>query len=93
MAKGRDGMKVFGLAGWSGSGKTTLMVKLVPEMISRGLTVSTFHTLGLNILRREHARLGYKSGFTIFNPNAVKSCACGSSFQTADGSGQARACC
>lgn len=33
-----------------------------------------------------------KSGFTIFNPNAVKSCACGSSFQTADGSGQAKAC-
>lgn len=33
-----------------------------------------------------------KSGFTIFNPNAVKGCACGSSFQTADGSGQARAC-
>src|SRR5581483_11045481 len=25
-----------------------------------------------------------KSGFTIFNPNAVRSCACGSSFQTAD---------
>ena len=34
-----------------------------------------------------------KSGFSIFNPNAVKSCACGSSFQTADGSGKARACC
>ena len=34
-----------------------------------------------------------KSGFTIFNPNAVKSCACGSSFQTADGSGHAHACC
>ena len=33
-----------------------------------------------------------KSGFTIFNPNAVKSCACGTSFQTADGSGQAKAC-
>jgi iron-sulfur cluster assembly protein len=33
-----------------------------------------------------------KSGFTIFNPQATKSCACGSSFQTADGSGQARAC-
>lgn len=33
-----------------------------------------------------------KSGFTIFNPNAAKSCACGSSFQTADGSGSARAC-
>ena len=34
-----------------------------------------------------------KSGFSIYNPNATKSCACGSSFQTADGSGQARACC
>lgn len=34
-----------------------------------------------------------KSGFTIFNPNATKSCACGSSFQTADGGGQAKSCC
>jgi iron-sulfur cluster assembly protein len=34
-----------------------------------------------------------KSGFTIFNPNAVKGCACGSSFQTSDGGGQARSCC
>jgi iron-sulfur cluster assembly accessory protein len=34
-----------------------------------------------------------KSGFTIFNPNAVKGCACGSSFQTADGGGQAKRCC
>jgi iron-sulfur cluster assembly protein len=34
-----------------------------------------------------------KSGFTIFNPNAVKSCACGSSFQTAEGSGTPRSCC
>ena len=33
-----------------------------------------------------------KSGFTIFNPNATHSCACGSSFQTADGSGKAKAC-
>ena len=33
-----------------------------------------------------------KSGFSIFNPNATKSCACGSSFQTADGGGQARSC-
>ncbi len=38
-------MKIFGLAGWSGSGKTTLMVKLLPELIGRGLTVSTMkHT-------------------------------------------------
>src|SRR5690606_21656643 len=34
-----------------------------------------------------------KSGFSIYNPNAVRSCACGSSFQTADGSGTPRACC
>jgi iron-sulfur cluster assembly accessory protein len=34
-----------------------------------------------------------KSGFTIFNPNATHSCACGSSFQTSDGSGQAKSCC
>jgi iron-sulfur cluster assembly protein len=33
-----------------------------------------------------------KAGFTIYNPNAVKSCACGSSFATADGGGQARPC-
>src|SRR5215813_9225414 len=34
-------MKVMGLAGWSGSGKTTMMTRLLPELIGRGLTVST----------------------------------------------------
>jgi molybdopterin-guanine dinucleotide biosynthesis protein B len=34
-------MKVMGLAGWSGSGKTTLMMRLLPELIGRGFTVST----------------------------------------------------
>ena len=34
-------MKIFGLAGWSGSGKTTLIVKLIPLIIGKGLTVST----------------------------------------------------
>ncbi len=34
-------MEIFGLAGWSGSGKTTLMVGLLPELVGRGLTVST----------------------------------------------------
>ena len=34
-------MKIFGLAGWSGSGKTTLMVRLIPEIVGRGLRVST----------------------------------------------------
>ena len=34
-------MHIFGLAGWSGSGKTTLMTALIPELVARGLTVST----------------------------------------------------
>ncbi len=33
-----------------------------------------------------------KAGFTIYNPNATKSCACGQSFDTAESGGQARAC-
>ncbi len=32
-----------------------------------GPVISTFHTLGLNILRRELKRLGYKPGFSIFD--------------------------
>ncbi len=31
-------------------------------------------------------------GFTIHNPNAVRTCSCGHSFQTADGACEARAC-
>jgi molybdopterin-guanine dinucleotide biosynthesis protein B len=34
-------MRIFGLAGWSGSGKTTLLVALIPELVSRGVSVST----------------------------------------------------
>jgi molybdopterin-guanine dinucleotide biosynthesis protein B len=34
-------MRVIGLAGWSGAGKTTLIRSLIPELVSRGLTVST----------------------------------------------------
>jgi len=34
---------------------------------ARGLTVSTFHNLGLNIIRKEYKTLGYKAGFTIFD--------------------------
>ena len=33
-----------------------------------------------------------RSGFTIYNPNAAKSCACGHSFQTAEGGGHAKPC-
>jgi len=34
---------------------------------SRGLKVSTFHRLGLNILRKECATLGFRSGFSIYD--------------------------
>ena len=33
-----------------------------------------------------------KSGFNIYNPNAVASCACGTSFQTSAGTGTPRPC-
>lgn len=34
-------MKIFGITGWSGSGKTALVVRLIPALVARGLTVST----------------------------------------------------
>ncbi len=41
--------------------------KLVKGRAASGLTVSTFHNLGLNIIRREHKILGFKPGFSIFD--------------------------
>jgi ATP-dependent DNA helicase Rep len=41
--------------------------KLVQGKEGYGLTVSTFHNLGLNIIRRECRALGYKSSFSIFD--------------------------
>jgi len=38
---------------------------------ARGLTVSTFHNLGLNIIRKEVVALGYKPGFSIFDSQDV----------------------
>jgi len=35
--------------------------------LTRGLMVSTFHSLGLDIVRREIKTLGYKPGFTLFD--------------------------
>lgn len=40
---------------------------------ARGLIVSTFHNLGLNIIRKECLTLGYKPGFSIFDEMDVKS--------------------
>lgn len=47
--------------------------RLVQGKAARGLTVSTFHNLGLNIIRREHKILGIKSSFTIFDAEDSKS--------------------
>ncbi|MGA2873290.1 MAG: iron-sulfur cluster insertion protein ErpA [Candidatus Dormibacteria bacterium] len=32
-------------------------------------------------------------GFTVHNPNAVRTCSCGSSFDAGDGAGAAKSCC
>ncbi len=41
--------------------------KLLGETNGKGLIVSTFHNLGLNIIRKEHKALGMRSNFTIFD--------------------------
>jgi ATP-dependent DNA helicase Rep len=52
------------------------MKERVAQIISgpeaRGLIVSTFHNLGLNIIRQEHKVLGYKPGFSIFDSEDSK---------------------
>ena len=40
---------------------------LLSKEEAKGLTVSTFHTLGLNIIKREAKRLGYKNNFSILD--------------------------
>ncbi|MFZ5561753.1 MAG: DNA helicase Rep [Pseudomonadota bacterium] len=47
--------------------------RLVQGQEARGLTVSTFHNLGLNILRREMAHFGLKNGFSIFDADDSRS--------------------
>ena len=41
--------------------------KLVHGQAAKGLRVSTFHTLGLNIIRAQYKLLGLRSGFSIFD--------------------------
>ncbi|MCU7880547.1 MAG: UvrD-helicase domain-containing protein [Candidatus Thiodiazotropha sp. (ex Lucinoma aequizonata)] len=43
------------------------VTKILTRDRQQGPVISTFHTLGLNILRRELKRLGYKVGFSIFD--------------------------
>nr|WP_221275729.1 DNA helicase Rep [Marinobacter oulmenensis] len=46
--------------------------RIVDRGKSRGLIVSTFHNLGLNMIREEHAHLGYYPGFSIFDAEDAK---------------------
>ena len=39
---------------------------------TRGLRVSTFHNLGLSVIKRERKILGYRSGFSIFDTDDSK---------------------
>ncbi len=43
--------------------------KLLEGQQSKGLTISTFHSLGMRILREEATVLGYKPKFSIFDAN------------------------
>lgn len=43
------------------------VVSMLHKEESRGLSISTFHTLGLNILRKEYRKAGLKEGFTLFD--------------------------
>ncbi|TPE48239.1 DNA helicase Rep [Maribrevibacterium harenarium] len=43
------------------------VVGMLSKPESRGLSISTFHTLGLNILRKEYRKAGLKEGFTLFD--------------------------
>ncbi|WP_460755965.1 DNA helicase Rep [Marinomonas epiphytica] len=43
------------------------VVGMLSKTESRGLSISTFHNLGLRILRKEYRRAGLKEGFTLFD--------------------------
>lgn len=44
----------------------TRVGKITGKKDAKGLRVSTFHRLGLNILHKEYAALDYKAGFSVF---------------------------
>ncbi|MCM5705102.1 DNA helicase Rep [Larsenimonas salina] len=45
---------------------------MLPGKSGHGLTVSTFHTLGLNVIRAELKTLGLRPGFSLFDPEDAK---------------------
>ena len=57
---------------------------LLDKKSIRGLTVSTFHNLGLNIIRKESHTLGYKTGFSIFDMEDARSLLKELTLQTGD---------
>ena len=57
---------------------------LLSKKLIRGLTVSTFHNLGLKIIRKEIHTLGYKAGFSIFDPEDARSLLKELTLQTGD---------
>ena len=48
--------------------------RLLDRKTTRGLSISTFHSLGQRILLRESYRLGYRRGFSIMDARDVENC-------------------
>ena len=72
------GVPAYGIAAVTFTNKAAREMRqrvgaLLDAETAKLLKVSTFHTLGLNILRREYGNLGYKRGFTIFDSHDSRS--------------------
>jgi ATP-dependent DNA helicase Rep len=50
------------------------VTRLLDSKTTRGLGISTFHSLGQRILLREGHRLGYRRGFSILDARDVENC-------------------
>ena len=48
--------------------------ELLSKSESKGLRISTFHTLGLNILQQECSAIGYRKGFSILDARDAEDC-------------------
>jgi len=72
------GVPAYGIAAVTFTNKAAREMRqrvgaLLDAGTAKALKVSTFHTLGLNILKREYGNLGYKRGFTIFDAHDSRS--------------------
>jgi ATP-dependent DNA helicase Rep len=72
------GVPAYGIAAVTFTNKAAREMRqrvgaLLDAGTAKALRVSTFHTLGLNILKREYGNLGYKRGFTIFDAHDSRS--------------------